>query len=62
MHFQVTELFIRGLSTFTVCVYVLAGIKEGLYDVESLASYLLYRFNILDPIGAFSLPLCSTTY
>ena len=27
-----------------------AGIKEGLYDVESLASYLLYRLNVLDPI------------
>ncbi len=27
-----------------------AGIKEGLYDVESLASYLLYRLDVLDPI------------
>lgn len=29
----------------------IAGIKEGLYDVEALASYLLYRFNLLDPVG-----------
>ncbi|EKM57544.1 uncharacterized protein PHACADRAFT_182070 [Phanerochaete carnosa HHB-10118-sp] len=26
-----------------------AGIKEGLYDLEALAAYLLYRMNILDP-------------
>ncbi|KAI6040954.1 hypothetical protein EDC04DRAFT_2867449 [Pisolithus marmoratus] len=26
-----------------------AGIKEGLYDVEALVAYLLYRLNILDP-------------
>lgn len=30
-----------------------AGIKEGLYDMESLASYLLYRLNLQDPIGTF---------
>jgi hypothetical protein len=29
-----------------------AGIKEGLYDVEALATYLLYRLNVLNPIGA----------
>ena len=28
----------------------IAGIKEGLYDMETLASYLLYRLNVLDPI------------
>ena len=28
-----------------------AGIKEGLYDVEALATYLLYRLNALNPIG-----------
>ena len=28
-----------------------AGIKEGLYDTEALASYLLYRLNVLDPVG-----------
>jgi hypothetical protein len=26
-----------------------AGLKEGLYAAETLASYLLYRFNLLDP-------------
>ncbi|CAL1699256.1 unnamed protein product [Somion occarium] len=30
---------------------LIAGIKEGLYDIESLAAYLLYRLNILDPIS-----------
>ncbi|KAJ7211310.1 P-loop containing nucleoside triphosphate hydrolase protein [Mycena pura] len=30
---------------------LIAGIKEGLYDVEALASYLLYRLNILNPIS-----------
>ncbi|KAI0078310.1 P-loop containing nucleoside triphosphate hydrolase protein [Panus rudis PR-1116 ss-1] len=30
---------------------LIAGIKEGLYDSESLASYLLYRLNVLDPIS-----------
>ncbi|OJT13135.1 hypothetical protein TRAPUB_10290 [Trametes pubescens] len=28
---------------------LIAGIKEGLYDTETLASYLLYRLNVLDP-------------
>ncbi|KAI0346678.1 P-loop containing nucleoside triphosphate hydrolase protein [Trametopsis cervina] len=36
---------------------LIAGIKEGLYDIESLASYLLYRFNILDPIAPAYLTL-----
>jgi len=27
-----------------------AGIKEGLYDVEALAAYLLYRLNVLNPV------------
>ena len=31
---------------------LVAGIKEGLYDVEALATYLLYRLNVLNPIGA----------
>jgi len=30
---------------------LIAGIKEGLYDVESLATYLLYRLNVLDPVA-----------
>jgi hypothetical protein len=30
-----------------------AGIKEGLYDVESLAAYLLYRLNVLNPVCEF---------
>ncbi|GBE88608.1 P-loop containing nucleoside triphosphate hydrolase protein [Sparassis crispa] len=30
---------------------LIAGIKEGLYDVEALASYLLYRLNVLDPVS-----------
>ncbi|KAF9051599.1 P-loop containing nucleoside triphosphate hydrolase protein [Panaeolus papilionaceus] len=28
---------------------LIAGIKEGLYDMESLANYLLYRLNTLNP-------------
>jgi hypothetical protein len=28
-----------------------AGIKEGLYDSEALAAYLLYRLNALDGTG-----------
>jgi hypothetical protein len=28
-----------------------AGIKEGLYDNEALAAYLLYRLNALNPSG-----------
>ena len=32
-------------------VYSTAGIKESLHDLEALASYLLYRLNVLDPIG-----------
>ncbi|KAI0739081.1 P-loop containing nucleoside triphosphate hydrolase protein [Daedaleopsis nitida] len=30
---------------------LIAGIKEGLYDTEALASYLLYRLNVLDPVS-----------
>ncbi|KAI0764591.1 P-loop containing nucleoside triphosphate hydrolase protein [Trametes elegans] len=30
---------------------LIAGIKEGLYDTETLASYLLYRLNVLDPVS-----------
>lgn len=30
-----------------------AGIKEGLYDMEALAAYLLYRLNVLNPICKF---------
>lgn len=30
---------------------LIAGIKEGLYDLEALAAYLLYRMNILDPVA-----------
>ncbi|KAH9947550.1 P-loop containing nucleoside triphosphate hydrolase protein [Amylocystis lapponica] len=35
---------------------LIAGIKEGLYDVESLASYLLYRLNVLDPASSARVP------
>ncbi|KIY47377.1 P-loop containing nucleoside triphosphate hydrolase protein [Fistulina hepatica ATCC 64428] len=30
---------------------LIAGIKEGLYDVQALAEYLLYRLNVLNPIA-----------
>ncbi|KAF8234985.1 P-loop containing nucleoside triphosphate hydrolase protein [Tricholoma matsutake] len=36
---------------------LIAGIKEGLYDIETLASYLLYRLNLLDPISPAYLQL-----
>ncbi|KAG6865636.1 hypothetical protein C0991_000805 [Blastosporella zonata] len=36
---------------------LIAGIKEGLYDMEALASYLLYRLNVLDPISPAYLQL-----
>ncbi|KAJ6595782.1 hypothetical protein DFH09DRAFT_1135627 [Mycena vulgaris] len=36
---------------------LIAGIKEGIYDAEALASYLLYRFNILNPISPAYLQL-----
>ena len=32
-----------------------AGIKEGLYNSEDLAAYLLDRLNILDPICKFNI-------
>ena len=31
----------------------IAGIKEGLYDNEALAAYLLYRLNALDSTSTF---------
>lgn len=31
-----------------------AGIKEGMYEMETLASYLLYRLNVLNPICKFT--------
>ena len=34
--------------------YLSAGIKEGLYDMEALAGYLLYRLTVLHPICKFS--------
>ncbi|KAJ3980903.1 P-loop containing nucleoside triphosphate hydrolase protein [Lentinula detonsa] len=30
---------------------LIAGIKEGMYDMNTLAAYLLYRLNVLDPIS-----------
>ncbi|RDB27948.1 Mitochondrial GTPase 1 [Hypsizygus marmoreus] len=36
---------------------LIAGIKEGLYDMEALASYLLYRLNVLNPISPAYLAL-----
>jgi hypothetical protein len=35
--------------------YLPAGIKEGLYDMEALAGYLLYRLTVLNPICKLSL-------
>ena len=35
-------------------LYLSAGIKEGLYDMEALAGYLLYRLTVLNPICKFS--------
>lgn len=32
-------------------LYLIAGIREGFYDDESLASYLLYRLNVLHQKG-----------
>ena len=37
-------------------VYSTAGIKESLHDLEALASYLLYRLNVLDPVGMKGFP------
>ncbi|ESK87784.1 mitochondrial gtpase [Moniliophthora roreri MCA 2997] len=36
---------------------LIAGIKEGLYDMEALAGYLLYRLNVLNPISPAYLEL-----
>ncbi|KAF9480578.1 P-loop containing nucleoside triphosphate hydrolase protein [Pholiota conissans] len=36
---------------------LIAGIKEGLYDMRALAGYLLYRLNILNPNAPAYLPL-----
>ncbi|KAF4618604.1 hypothetical protein D9613_009977 [Agrocybe pediades] len=36
---------------------LIAGIKEGLYDMEALAAYLLYRLNILNPLSPAYLQL-----
>ncbi|KAJ6627799.1 P-loop containing nucleoside triphosphate hydrolase protein [Mycena sp. CBHHK59/15] len=36
---------------------LIAGIKEGMYDIEALASYLLYRLNILNPVSPAYLQL-----
>ena len=33
-----------------------AGIKEGLYDLEALASYLVYRLNVLNPLSRRPFP------
>ncbi|KAJ7266975.1 P-loop containing nucleoside triphosphate hydrolase protein [Mycena haematopus] len=38
---------------------LIAGIKEGMYDIETLASYLHYRLNILNPISPAYLQLLS---
>lgn len=39
-----------------------AGIKEGLYDNEALAAYLLYRLNALDQSGmVFMYPNLTTS-
>ncbi|KAF8138085.1 P-loop containing nucleoside triphosphate hydrolase protein [Mycena galopus ATCC 62051] len=36
---------------------LIAGIKEGMYDIETLAAYLHYRLNILNPISPAYLQL-----
>ncbi|ETW77993.1 hypothetical protein HETIRDRAFT_326144 [Heterobasidion irregulare TC 32-1] len=36
---------------------LIAGIKEGLYDIEALATYLLYRLNMLNSEAPAYLPL-----
>ncbi|PFH49878.1 hypothetical protein AMATHDRAFT_146599 [Amanita thiersii Skay4041] len=43
---QGTEGAERGVK-----LALIAGIKEGLYDMETLAAYLLYRLNVLNPIA-----------
>ena len=46
---QFLNVRLDDLLGLTVSVKI-AGIKEGLYDVEALAAYLLYRLNLLNPI------------
>ncbi|KAF4586842.1 Mitochondrial GTPase [Pleurotus pulmonarius] len=36
---------------------LIAGIKEGMYDMETLSAYLLYRLNVLNPISPAYLTL-----
>ena len=36
-------------------LHLSAGIKEGLYDMQALAGYLLYRLTVLNPICKLSL-------
>ncbi|KAF7360363.1 Mitochondrial GTPase 1 [Mycena venus] len=36
---------------------LIAGIKEAMYDMETLASYLLYRLNVLNPVSPAYLEL-----
>ncbi|KAF5369096.1 hypothetical protein D9758_003074 [Tetrapyrgos nigripes] len=36
---------------------LIAGIKEGMYDMETLAAYLLYRLNVLNPTSPAYLSL-----
>jgi ribosome biogenesis GTPase A len=36
---------------------LIAGIKEGLYDMEALASYILYKLNLLNPVAPAYLEL-----
>ena len=38
-----------------------AGIKEGLYDNEALAAYLLYRLNALNQSGMLMYPNSMTS-
>jgi len=38
------------MATSLLNIMIIAGIKEGLYDVEPLAEYLLYRLNVLNPM------------
>lgn len=44
----------RGLK-----LALIAGIKEGLYDMEALAAYIQYKLNVLNPISPAYLDLLS---
>ncbi|KAF8637925.1 hypothetical protein AX17_002546 [Amanita inopinata Kibby_2008] len=53
---QGTEGAERGVK-----LALIAGIKEGLYDMETLSAYLLYRLNVLNPTAPAYLKLFPDT-